>query len=398
MGVLESSEFCDRALKAVYAFKSGVVPNVGLEELTVGRSEALSHVGAVLDGLTLDGPSLLDFVEGVYGGGKTHLLEVIGARALERGFAVSRISVNFDTVVLSRAPLVYRAIAGSLLVPDQPVTGITALLRNFVDQKHFVSQVKSLYDQWASSNNGRFDESLSIWPSALFAAVTHPMLTEEIGTWLAGKQPTIAALKVRMHDFRCVTPPRMAITAPLFSEIISGLARSLKLLGYAGLVVLIDEAENALGGMATRSQRGASVMLLNGLSRRRSPLYIAAAITPSTVVTLLGSGDYPPFLWNPHAQQAFRLVLERLTSDYCLSVSALGDNALHGLGRTIRNLHGRAFSWEPHRQLGDDDLQVLVGRVIATGEPTRVFVRYVVELLELCEQYRYLPARDLLAQ
>ena len=69
------------------ALKGGVVPRVGLEYITVGRTleiEALLHDIDII----ADGGATFRFIVGKYGSGKSFLLQTIRNYATAKGFAV----------------------------------------------------------------------------------------------------------------------------------------------------------------------------------------------------------------------------------------------------------------------------------------------------------------------
>lgn len=71
----------------INALKGGVVPRVGLEYITVGRTEEISALLHDID-IIADGGASFRFIVGKYGSGKSFLLQTIRNYATERGFVV----------------------------------------------------------------------------------------------------------------------------------------------------------------------------------------------------------------------------------------------------------------------------------------------------------------------
>ncbi len=71
----------------INALKGGVVPRVGLEYITVGRSREIAAVLRDID-IIEDGGAAFRFIVGKYGSGKSFLLQTIRNYATARGFAV----------------------------------------------------------------------------------------------------------------------------------------------------------------------------------------------------------------------------------------------------------------------------------------------------------------------
>ncbi len=72
----------------INALKGGVVPRVGLEYITVGRTE---EIAAILRDIEMieEGGASFRFIVGKYGSGKSFLLQTIRNYAAAKGFAVS---------------------------------------------------------------------------------------------------------------------------------------------------------------------------------------------------------------------------------------------------------------------------------------------------------------------
>lgn len=371
------------------------MPSTGLPDITVGRTGSIQHVRSKLDQLTLTGQVEVDCVQGSYGNGKSHLLGVIAAEAKDRGFAVASITTNFDTVVLHRASLAFRAIMANLELPNNPATGVVALLRNLIEQPGFYERAEALYDRWMSRRSS-YDDSFGVWPPGFFAAAAHPGLSEPVGRWLSG-EPTLISQVKAMIGTVCATPPRMAVTTSTLPDIISGLAKSLSVLGHEGLVLVIDEGENALGPGCTVGQRVKSASFLRDLSRRHAPLYVVVATTPSVVLATHQVADDRRHGWSYYDERGpSRFILQRLHADKRLMADELTSRDLHTLGRKIVELHSEVFCWNAGAQVGEAELERTVLRSLAAGQPTRAFVRETVILLELCEQYPHLAAEQLL--
>ena len=71
----------------INALKGGVVPRVGLEYITVGRSQEIAAILHDID-IISDGGASFRFIVGKYGSGKSFLLQTIRNYATAKGFAV----------------------------------------------------------------------------------------------------------------------------------------------------------------------------------------------------------------------------------------------------------------------------------------------------------------------
>jgi hypothetical protein len=371
----------------VYALKTGVVPRDGITHITVGRTAALHRMRSTLREVKPDLKAQLEFIEGDYGEGKSHLLSLIRQEALSKGFAVASFAADFDSSALHRAKPVLRAITRSLEVPGRPEVGLTALLRNLSATRSFRQDVEALYDTWADPKTSqRVFDSLSIWPPGLRTYVEDPSSGDLLLRWLGGDEVLVAPVRRAIWEAYLQPPRRMAVTASELPYILHGLANSLQRLGFGGLVVLIDELENALSVRATPTQRRIGVSLLAQLSRGRAAMMVVGAVTPAVYTTLWGDSLYRDavLLW----KRDFDEVVRRLRGEHPVRIKELAAKDLVLLGERVVSIHEAAFGWSVDGQLSQDALAWLAQDTGAGHRPVRAYVRTLVELLELCEQDR----------
>lgn len=71
----------------INALKGGVVPRIGLEYITVGRTQEIAAILHDID-MIADGGASFRFIVGKYGSGKSFLLQTIRNYATAKGFVV----------------------------------------------------------------------------------------------------------------------------------------------------------------------------------------------------------------------------------------------------------------------------------------------------------------------
>lgn len=83
------------AATVLNSLKSGVVPRVGLEYITVGRR---SEIQALLQDVSIieQGGAAFRFIEGKYGSGKTFLMHALRNHVREKGFVVTDVELSVD--------------------------------------------------------------------------------------------------------------------------------------------------------------------------------------------------------------------------------------------------------------------------------------------------------------
>lgn len=196
------------------AFRLGIVPDAHVEAWTFGRDDELAHLHHWLDDQA-DG-SLL--IEGAYGSGKSHLLQALRARAVKQGYAVSYSHLDAGEESAAFPKRLYRQIARGLEVPG--VGGLFHLLEAAV--------------QRSDGKNPAPDHP--ILGPVLDRVATG---TAQLRDWdaIAGEGPATAATGY-LPDF--------TTCANVYCSLLSGLAwLCTDVLGFAGLVVLVDEVETA---------------------------------------------------------------------------------------------------------------------------------------------------------
>ncbi len=195
------------------AFRLGIVPGAYVDDWTYGRDDELAHLHHWLDDMA-DGSML---IEGAYGSGKSHLLKILEHRAAERRYVVSYSHLEAGEESAAFPKRLYRQIARGLQAP-----GI-----------------------------GRLDHLLM---AAVEKHKGNPMPAHPI---LGPVLERIAVGKMRARDWSAVSGegpstaatgymPDFTTCANVYCSLLSGLAwLSTEVLGYEGLVLLVDEVETA---------------------------------------------------------------------------------------------------------------------------------------------------------
>ncbi len=264
------------AALTIEAMRLGVVPAADLSAYTVGRDQELSIVARDIENLATGGGAARAFI-GDYGAGKTHLLELIQQRVLDRGYLAAMVMLDPEETSPSHPKRVYRALVRSLRYPDRPFEegeGLRPLLEKAARSPEALARFRiedrhpkaSLADIEAALQEGfhlyvspavsyvrtlgNIDRLMSRRRSARAVDETrlaecmdlledwiegHPTISNQVIdaqlTRLAGRHPKIYSLL----DYRP--------WARIYGYLLSGLAALARAVGYSGLAVLLDEAE-----------------------------------------------------------------------------------------------------------------------------------------------------------
>jgi hypothetical protein len=212
------------------AFRLGVVPHQDIEFFTFGRAYEISEIKQCLTDLKR-GRGGVYLIEGVYGSGKTHLLEYTRHLSLKQGFATAYCELSTQETPLHRPKYIYRELIHNLrYIKTESEYYFRDLLRQAtsieIDDHCFLTPVlKRLKDIDLSD-----------------------MQTEVFWQWVEGESTKnyaidpISPYRVRggqripaLYDFSTATD--------FYSYIFTGLSFLAHQLGLGGLVIIFDEVE-----------------------------------------------------------------------------------------------------------------------------------------------------------
>lgn len=231
---------------------NGQPPVCGYQYFSVGLDKYISVLEKhyLIDYLS-EGGSAFKLVIGSYGSGKTHFLYTMQGLSWGHNFATSYISLGPSTGSFYKLDDVYRLIANELTYPqpDSPdlEKGIESFLKAWFNQKYDELSEKFSENEITYHLNGYID-SLSIPENKSFEIAIKTLFkiyAEEYGNnddqdiiiaWLKGENPPKSMLK-KYHIFE-------KIDKTTAFKMIRSLISLVRSIGYSGLIILMDEAEN----------------------------------------------------------------------------------------------------------------------------------------------------------
>ncbi len=254
------------------AMRLGVVPATDLEESTVGRDIELDIIRQDLAQCAVSGARRAFL--GDYGLGKSHLLELIEQIALKQNFLVSKVTLDHADLSPSQPKRIYHEVMRNLIYPDRPnmLEGIEPLLEKAIQnedvlRKYFAKTDKThpLPRTIREQLNGGLHLYLS--PAlAYLRALSHPesiKLPAYCGDavswapkarhllidWIEG-HPTQSNQDINdeLNQIHGRFPKIYSLLdyrpwAKIYGYILNGVSQLAKDVGYAGLVIVVDEAE-----------------------------------------------------------------------------------------------------------------------------------------------------------
>ena len=230
----------------------GIPPEYGFQYFTAGLDIYLNTIDEeYLRSFVRDGGSAFKMVIGVYGGGKTHFLYCIREIAWKYDYITSYITLSPEQTPFHKLEQVYRAIVANLVYRQTPEEllsgyggGIEAVIKKWYNEKYQELSAKLTGDavprelNTYASSLGPY-ESISFRNAVKEAFIALNEKREEdftlIMQWLIGENPPKNMLK----DFKIFEK----IDKSTAFKMIRSLVQWIREIGYSGLIVLMDEAE-----------------------------------------------------------------------------------------------------------------------------------------------------------
>ena len=116
---------------------SGVVPKLGIQHITVGRSEEINAVILALEDVK-NGHSMMKFWIGNFGSGKSFMLHLLNTVALKKKFVVTNAEFTTDNRLYSndwRGVALYTALMDNIAIQTKPEGGaLPTLMEKWIEQ------------------------------------------------------------------------------------------------------------------------------------------------------------------------------------------------------------------------------------------------------------------------
>ncbi|UYZ39803.1 MAG: ATP-binding protein [Candidatus Methanospirare jalkutatii] len=230
----------------------GNPPEYGFQYFTAGLDIYLNTIDEeYLRSFIRDGGSAFKMVIGAYGGGKTHFLYCIREIAWKYDYITSYITLSPEQTPFHKLEQVYRAIVANLVYRQTPEEllsgydrGIEAVIKKWYNEKYQELSAKLTGDAVSrelntyASSLGPY-ESISFRNAVKEAFIALSERREEdftlIMQWLKGENPPKNMLK----GFKIFEK----IDKSTAFKMIRSLVQWIQEIGYSGLIVLMDEAE-----------------------------------------------------------------------------------------------------------------------------------------------------------
>ena len=230
------------------ALRAGVVPRLGLQHVQVGRGREVDALVKDIDRIA-DGGASIRFVIGEYGAGKTFFLFLVRQIALQKKLVVAQADLGPDRRIHAtggQARSLYAELAHSLATRTTPDGGA---LKNVLES--FVQKAADRAKATGKTVEGTIRESLGDIRDMVAGYDFATVIAAYAQGWEDGNDDLqAAALRWLRGEYTTKTEARAdlgvrtIIDDAAFYDGLRLLARFVRLAGFGGLVVCLDELVN----------------------------------------------------------------------------------------------------------------------------------------------------------
>ena len=391
-----------QARRAIEALRAGVPNHDAVLALGAGQPRIEQRFQTVLESGIDDiergtqTPGLL--VAGDFGSGKSHLLVALEQQALRENFVCSTVAVSKE-LPLHDPEKLYRSAIQSLRLPDRRGNPLSELASRLDWSSLACEEFVSWAVEPANKINTRFPASLSV-----FRRTHDEEIKSRIVAFWGGDPLSSTDLRRWLRDqgeAGIYSLERIG-KADLALQYFSFASRLIAAAGYAGWVLLVDEAELiAQYSWKARARAYASLARWSGKVKEQH--------CPGLVSVFTITQDFATLVL--HSRNDIERIPDRLRAsaradDHALSMGAelgmrmierdrlaltpLNAGALDDLREQLREIHGAAYDWEP---------PTLAAGERATSTSVRQYVRRWInewDLLRLYPEYKPSTVSDAL--
>lgn len=404
------------AATLINSLKGGVVPRIGLPYITVGRENEINALLHDVD-IIADGGASFRFIMGKYGSGKSFLLQTIRNYVMDRNFVVCDADLSPERRLQGtkgQGLATYKELIRNISTKTRPEGGaLTLILDRWInavqtetaaesdltpDSLEFEKAVeKKIYAVVNSLNEMvhgfDFSRLLTLYYRAF--AEGDDETKGKVVKWFRGEYAT-------KTEAKCELGVNIIITDEDWYEYIKLFSAFLKMAGYSGMLILIDELVNIykIPNSITRQYNYEKILTMYNDTLQGKAKYIGIIMcgTPQCIEdTRRGVYSYEA-LRSRLAEGRFGGEVSDMLAPV-IKLSPLTYEEMLVLIEKLEDIHSGLFGYENRLQQEDliDFIKIEYSRVGAdTNITPREVIRDFIELLDITYQNPQLDVRSLL--
>lgn len=387
------------------ALKGGVVPRVGLEYITVGRTQ---EIAALLHDIEMieDGGASFRFIVGKYGSGKSFLLQTIRNYATAKGFAVVDADLSPErrfAGTKGQGLATYKELIQNLSTKSKPDGGALPLIL-----EKWISGIQASVKATSNASGDEFDDLVERQIYAVAGSLEGMVNGFEfakavVAYWKAYRQDDAAMKSNVLKWFRGEYPSRkeakddlginFIVTDETWYDFLKLFATFLVGAGYKGLLVVIDELVNIfkISNSITRANNYEKILTMYNdvLQGKASHIGFLMGGTPQCIEDKYKGVFSYEALRSRLAEGHFASADVKDLSAPIIRLQMLSQEEMYILVEKLLNIHGQLYHYTP--ALSHDELvyflTVEYNRVGAETHITpREIIRDFIELINILYQ------------
>ena len=384
--------------------RHGVVPERGLDTFAVRVERPRAEVGRLLD-MAATGEGVYKFLRGGYGCGKTFMARLATLDAQARGFATAFVVVSDNDLHFHKFDDVYRKVLQELSTPTCPRGALADIMDRWVaktedalisgglseDAADFDEQVaERLKDDLHSRTGGKVPEDMVRVLRTVFELKQKSEVADATAllSWLGGSANVGASIK-KAAGVKGEIQSRDAL------DYLRGAVEVVKMAGYKGLVIVIDEVETIL--RMRQDVRGKSLngirQIIDAASSFPGLFWIFTG-TPEFFDTRRGVAGLAPlherihFMGKPQAASLRQAQLQ---------LAPFKDAELRDVALRLRELYPAVDRNAMEGRLPTASIDAMIAEITAgfrgdVGVVPRQFLRTLVNAMDMIDEGVDLPA------
>jgi hypothetical protein len=389
----------------INALKGGVVPRVGLEYITVGRTQEIS---AILHDIEMieQGSASFRFIVGKYGSGKSFLLQTIRNYATAKGFVVVDADLSPErrfAGTKGQGLATYKELIQNLSTKSKPDGGALPLIL-----EKWISGIQAAVKAQPNVREEDFDDlverQIYAVASSLEGMVNGFEFAKAVVTyWKAYKQDDAALKSNVLRWFRGEYPSRkeakddlginFIVTDETWYDFLKIFAAFLVEAGYKGMLVIIDELVNIfkIPNSITRANNYEKILTMYNdvLQGKARHIGFLMGGTPQCIEDKYKGVFSYEALRSRLAEGHFATAEIRDLSAPIIRLKMLSQEEMYILVEKLMNIHAQLYNYTP--TLTHEDLvyflTVEYNRVGAETHITpREIIRDFIELINILHQ------------
>jgi len=400
----------------INALKGGVVPRVGLEYITVGRTQ---EIAAILHDIEMieDGSASFRFIVGKYGSGKSFLLQTIRNYATAKGFVVVDADLSPErrfAGTKGQGLATYKELIRNLSTKSKPDGGALPLIL-----EKWISGIQVAVKAESNATGDEFDSlverQIFLVASSLEGMVNgFEFAKAVVAYWKAYRQDDSAQKSNVLRWFRGEYPSRkeakdelginFIVTDETWYDFLKIFAVFLVSAGYKGMLVVIDELVNIfkIPNSITRANNYEKILTMYNdvLQGKASHIGFLMGGTPQCIEDKYKGVFSYEALRSRLAEGHFATADVKDLSAPIIRLQMLSQEEMYILIEKLLNIHAQLYSYEP--ALSHDELvyflTVEYNRVGAKTHITpREIIRDFIELINILHQNPHKSVSDILS-